>query len=114
MKSKSLWLPLMALVSALTFGGAARADAQTADGLIKQVSTDVLDAVKADKSIKAGDVQKVIALVDARVMPHVNFQRMTSSASAATGARPRRSSRSACRTSSRPCSFAPTRARWPR
>lgn len=50
------------------------------DALIKELSTDVLDAVKADKSIKQGDVQKVIALVDAKVMPFVNFQRMTSSA----------------------------------
>jgi len=50
------------------------------DALIKEVSTDVLDAVKADKSIKQGDVQKVITLVDAKVMPYVNFQRMTSSA----------------------------------
>ena len=59
------------------------AQAQTAkapDALTKEVSTDVLDAVKADKSIKQGDVQKVIALVDAKVMPYVNFQRMTSSA----------------------------------
>ena len=50
------------------------------DALIKEVSSDVLDAVKADKSIKQGDVNKVIALVDAKVMPHVNFQRMTASA----------------------------------
>ena len=50
------------------------------DALIKEVSSDVLDAVKADKSIKQGDVGKVIALVDAKVMPHVNFQRMTASA----------------------------------
>ena len=50
------------------------------DVLIKQLSVDVLDAVKADKSIKQGDVQKVIALVDAKVMPYVNFQRMTASA----------------------------------
>lgn len=50
------------------------------DALIKEVSTDVLDAVKADKSIKQGDVQKVVALVDAKVMPYVNFQRMTASA----------------------------------
>ena len=69
---------------AATFGvTAAFAQAQAAkapDALIKEVSTDVLDAVKADKSIKQGDVQKVIALVDAKVMPYVNFQRMTSSA----------------------------------
>lgn len=55
-------------------------EVKSPDVLIKEVSVDVLDAVKADKSIQAGDVQKVIALVDAKVMPHVNFQRMTSSA----------------------------------
>ncbi len=48
--------------------------------LIKEVSSDVLDSVKADTSIRAGDVSKVIALVDTKVMPYVNFQRMTASA----------------------------------
>ncbi|MEO7337975.1 MAG: ABC transporter substrate-binding protein [Caldimonas sp.] len=48
--------------------------------LIKEVSSDVLDTVRADNSIKAGDVQKVIALVDTKVMPYVDFQRMTASA----------------------------------
>jgi phospholipid transport system substrate-binding protein len=50
------------------------------DALIKEVSSDVLAAVKADTSIKQGDVNRMIGLVDAKVMPHVNFQRMTSSA----------------------------------
>lgn len=50
------------------------------DALIKEVSTDVLDSVRADKSIKQGDVTKVIALVDSKVMPHIDFQRMTASA----------------------------------
>ena len=69
-------------VAALSLG-CAFAQAQTAkapDALIKEVSTDVLDSVRDDKSIKDGDVQKVIALVDAKVMPHVNFQRMTAAA----------------------------------
>jgi phospholipid transport system substrate-binding protein len=63
----------------LTLAGVA-AQAQTLkapDVLIKEVSTDVIDAVKADKSIQAGDVQKVIALVDTKVLPYFNFQRMT-------------------------------------
>jgi len=66
----------------LTVGcGLAQAQAGKApDALIKEVSTDVLEAVKADKSIKQGDVQKVIALVDTKVMPYVDFQRMTASA----------------------------------
>ena len=50
------------------------------DALIMRISTDVLDAVKADKSIQAGDVRQVIVLVDAKVMPSVNFRRMTASA----------------------------------
>ena len=49
------------------------------DALIKEISSDVLDTVKADNSIRAGDVSKVIALVDAKVMPYVDFQRMTAS-----------------------------------
>ena len=64
-----------------SIGSVGLAHAETApDALIKQVSSDVLDAVKADKSIQAGDVQKVMALVDVKVMPHINFQRMTASA----------------------------------
>ncbi|HEX3140667.1 MAG TPA: ABC transporter substrate-binding protein [Rhizobacter sp.] len=59
--------------------GAAHAQ-QAPDALVKQISNEVLDAAKADKSIQAGDVNKVMLLVEAKVMPHVNFQRMTSSA----------------------------------
>jgi phospholipid transport system substrate-binding protein len=80
MLMKRMILGLAATVLSL---GCVLAHAQagkTPDALIKEVSTDVLDAVKADKTIKQGDVQKVIALVDAKVMPYVNFQRMTASA----------------------------------
>jgi phospholipid transport system substrate-binding protein len=60
---------------------AAQAQAAKApDALIKEVSSDVLDALKADKTIQTGDVKKVTALVDQKVMPYVDFQRMTSSA----------------------------------
>jgi phospholipid transport system substrate-binding protein len=58
----------------------AQAQAQAPDALIKQLSTEVIDTVKSDKAIQAGDLNKIIALVDAKVMPHVNFQRMTASA----------------------------------
>jgi phospholipid transport system substrate-binding protein len=68
--------------AALALGAAAvQAQAVKApDALIKEVSTDVLETVKSDPSFKAGDVQKVIALVDTKVMPYVDFQRMTSQA----------------------------------
>ena len=92
---KTLTTRLLPLLSALALGlagvtthaqtqpaAAAAPAAATAgpDALIKQVSTDVLESVKADKSIKQGDVTKVIALVDAKVMPYVDFERMTASA----------------------------------
>ena len=54
--------------------------ATTPDAFIKQMSSDILDAVKADKAIQSGDVGKINALVDSKVMPNVNFQRMTASA----------------------------------
>lgn len=72
------WLSVAALSLGCAFAQAQATKAP--DALIKEVSTDVLDSVRDDKSIKDGDVQKVIALVDAKVMPHVNFQRMTASA----------------------------------
>ena len=67
-------------IVALAMSGAARAADEAADAFIKRVSSDILDTIKADKSIKNGDINKISALVDQRVMPHVNFLRMTASA----------------------------------
>ncbi len=50
------------------------------DVLIKRLSTDVLTSIKGDKSIQTGDVSRIVALVDEKIMPNVNFQRMTASA----------------------------------
>jgi phospholipid transport system substrate-binding protein len=59
----------------------ARAAADEApDALIKRVSSEVLDAIKADKAIQAGEMNRVLSLVDTKVMPNVNFTRMTASA----------------------------------
>jgi phospholipid transport system substrate-binding protein len=52
----------------------------TPEAFIKRLSGDVIDAIKADKSIAAGDINKIIVLVDQKVMPSVNFLRMTASA----------------------------------
>jgi phospholipid transport system substrate-binding protein len=52
----------------------------TPDALVKQISTDVLDTVKNDKSIQSGDLAKITALVDSKVMPSVNFEAATRSA----------------------------------
>lgn len=50
------------------------------DELIKRLSTDVLDSIRSDKAIQAGDSSRILTLVDTKIIPNVNFQRMTSSA----------------------------------
>ena len=67
-------------LSLLALGPIARAADEAPDALIKRTSTEVLDSIKADKSIQGGDVGKIVALVDSKVMPNVNFSRMTAAA----------------------------------
>ena len=67
-------------VYALGLPLAALAVDETPDALIRRLSVDVLNTVRADKAIQAGDIDKVIALVDKIVMPNVNFRRMTAAA----------------------------------
>ena len=50
------------------------------DALIQRVAGEVFSIVKADPAIQAGDITKVSQLVDAKLMPHLNFNRMTASA----------------------------------
>lgn len=47
------------------------------DVLVRDVTNEVLEIVRADKAIQAGDTQRVIELVDAKVLPHFDFRRMT-------------------------------------
>lgn len=50
------------------------------DALVRQISTDVINSVKSDKAIQAGDIGRIIGLVDTKVMPSVNFEVVTRSA----------------------------------
>ncbi|MFM7331196.1 MAG: phospholipid-binding protein MlaC [Brachymonas sp.] len=67
---------LMLLASTLSFAQSA----ESPDAFIRRLSVDVLDTIKADKGLQGGDVSKISALVDSKIMPNVNFQRMTASA----------------------------------
>lgn len=65
----SAWAPLSAVA----------AD-EPPDAVIQRLSNSVLENIRNDKSLKSGDINKIMALVDAKIMPSVNFQRMTASA----------------------------------
>ena len=69
------------LSAGLSWSGAAMAQAVEApDVLVKRLSSEVLESIKSDKAIQGGDTSRVIALVDSKIMPNLNFSRMTASA----------------------------------
>jgi phospholipid transport system substrate-binding protein len=73
---------LSALVACVAVATVAPAVAQSMapDALVRKVTEDVLATVKADADIKAGNVAKIQSLVESKVLPYVNFQKMTASA----------------------------------
>jgi phospholipid transport system substrate-binding protein len=50
------------------------------DAFVRRFTSEMIDLVRNDKMIKAGDMNYIASVVDARVLPHLNFQRMTASA----------------------------------
>lgn len=70
----------LGLAAWLGLGTVAQAADEAPDALVKRLSTEVLDTIKADKSLQSGDMSKIISLVDSKIMPNVNFQRMTAAA----------------------------------
>ncbi len=72
-------LPLFAL-GLLAAAPAARADTPAPVQVIQKLTDSVMDAVNNDPSLKSGDLQKVMQLVETKVLPFVDFQRMTASA----------------------------------
>jgi len=58
----------------------ARAAAEAPDALVKRVSTDVIDSVKADKDIQAGNTRKIMDLVNSKILPYVDSDKMTAQA----------------------------------
>lgn len=67
------------ILGALLFcvAGAAYAEVIAPDVLIKNTVQEVTAIIKQDKDIQAGNQKKIVALVDAKVLPHFDFQRMT-------------------------------------
>ena len=61
-------------------GALAHPEMTAPDALVKAVTLEVVDIIQKDKDIQKGDRKKVIALIETRVLPHFNFQAMTSSA----------------------------------
>jgi phospholipid transport system substrate-binding protein len=75
-------LALFAIAAAQAQGTAAAnapasVTAQAPDALVRTLSNDVLEAIKKDKTLQSGDLSRLNALVDERILPYVNFEKMT-------------------------------------
>lgn len=72
-------LLMTALAAAVwAFAPAASVAAQTApDEMIRTLSGQILERIKADPELRTGDIHKLSRFVDETIMPNVNFERMT-------------------------------------
>ena len=77
---KKLFVSLGVALMGLSTAASAAGPQTSAEALVRQMSVEVIDTVRTDKAIQAGDISGVVALVDSKVMPHVNFEVMTRSA----------------------------------
>ncbi|MDB5797560.1 MAG: transporter substrate-binding protein [Paucimonas sp.] len=73
--ARKIFAAALFAISLLPVG--AHAQQEAPDVLIKRISQEVVDTAKADKEIQAGNQQRVLDLVEAKIIPYVDFQRMT-------------------------------------
>jgi phospholipid transport system substrate-binding protein len=74
---------MAAAVLATAVAGAwplAHAADEAPDALMKRLSDEVLGIIKTDKLVQSGNIDRIMQVVDSKIMPNVNFQRMTASA----------------------------------
>lgn len=68
------------LLGTLALPTRARAADEAPDALVERLSNDVLAAIRNDKAIRDGDLQRLAQVVNEKIMPNVDFTRMTASA----------------------------------
>jgi len=75
MKALGKWL--IAFLIAGSFVSHALAEEVSPDALVRKTTEEVLTIVREDKDIRAGDVTKIVQLIEQKVAPHFDFERMT-------------------------------------
>lgn len=68
---------ILATAAFVFFSSTAGAEAVAPDVLVKNTANEVLEIVKNDKDIQAGDQKKIYALAEQKILPHFNFERMS-------------------------------------
>lgn len=70
-------IQLIAAASATIAFATSAIAAEAPDALVKRISADVIETVKADKDIQAGNRNKIMELVNSKILPHVDAEKMT-------------------------------------
>ncbi len=68
------------VLATFAYGSPSLAQSMAPDALVKKVTEDVLGTVKSDPDIKSGNISKIQSVVETKILPYVNFQKMTASA----------------------------------
>jgi phospholipid transport system substrate-binding protein len=66
----------MLLAVAFMVAQAAYAE-QAPDALVKQTSQEIIDVLKQDKELAAGSQERLLQVVESKILPHFDFERMT-------------------------------------
>src|SRR6478752_627477 len=79
MKRRTLmqWGACLVTVAALGVPQFVLAADEAPDAFIKRLSDEVLGQIKADDKVRGGDISRILTLVDSKIMPNVDFARMT-------------------------------------
>ena len=76
-KFKQLFAAVVTLGMLSLGGNAVAADVEAPEALVKRISQEVLDIAKADKAIQSGSQQRVLQVVEEKILPFVDFKKMT-------------------------------------
>jgi phospholipid transport system substrate-binding protein len=67
----------LAFLFSLAVAPAVHAQDEAPDALMKRISEEVIAEIRHDKAIQSGEGAKIAALVDAKILPHFDFRRIT-------------------------------------
>jgi phospholipid transport system substrate-binding protein len=70
-------LRLLAILPLFFFASASLAQETNPDQLVQKITNEVLEAIKSDKQLAAGDKQKALKLAEEKVLPYIDFEEAT-------------------------------------
>ena len=68
---------ILGFLTLLLFSPLALAQELGPEDLVKKITAEVMEAIKSDKQLAAGDKQKALKLAEEKILPHVDFEEAT-------------------------------------